>query len=406
MRRIVFVDDEQGVLDGLQNLLRKQRKQWDMVFALGAPAALAELAQKPADVIVTDMRMPGMDGASLLEKIRELYPATTRIVLSGQAEREAVVRAVPVTHQFLSKPCDGEALRAVIERACALQSLLTDEKIRALVAGVDHLPSPPTVYLKLTQALARTDATIADVAGIVQEDPAISAKILQLVNSAYFGLPQRVATLQHAVSYLGLDPIKALALSAHVFGTFDGAAASGLSIDRLQRSALLTASLAKRFAPDKKIADEAFTSGLVHDVGKLALAMRLPAEFRETQKDVATSGRPVYVVERERLGASHAEVGAYLLGAWGLPLPVVEAVGFHHEPSAVRDVAREILALVHVADAFVEHAPPSESAPLESLGLDLAFLEEARLLDRLPEWRKMAVETCRKAREREQSSRS
>jgi HD-like signal output (HDOD) protein len=377
--------------------LRKQRKQWDMVFALGAPAALSEMAKQPADVVVTDMRMPGMDGASLLEKIRELYPATTRIVLSGQAERESVVRAVPVTHQFLSKPCDGEALRAVIERACALQQLLTDPTIRALVSGVDRLPSAPAVYFKLRQALSRTDASIAQVSEIVQEDPAISAKILQLVNSAYFGLPQRVATLEHAVSYLGLDPIKALSLSAHVFGTFEGAGAAGLSIDRVQKFSLLTASLAKRFASDKKLADEAFTSGLVHDVGKLTLAVRMPAEFKEIQRVASASKRPVHDVERETLGSTHAEVGAYLLGAWGLPLPVVEAVGFHHNPSAIQEGAREILAAVHVADALLEHAPASAAVPLSELGLDLPFLEEARLLDRLPEWRKMAEEALRKA---------
>ena len=401
MRRILFVDDEQGVLDGLQNLLRKQRKQWEMVFALGGQAALTELAQKPADVVVTDMRMPGMDGASLLEKIRELYPATTRIVLSGHAEREAVVRAVPVTHQFLSKPCDGEALRAVIERACALQSLLTDPTIRALVSGVDHLPSAPAVYFALTQALSKPETTIAEVAEIVQEDPAISAKILQLVNSAYFGLPQRVTTLQHAVSYLGLDPIKALALSAHVFGTFAGAKASGLSIDRLQKFSLLTASLAKRFAPDKKLADEAFTSGIVHDVGKLTLAMRMPGEFGEINRIAAESGRPAHVVERERLGASHAEIGAYLLGAWGLPLTVVEAVGFHHNPSAITEGAREVLAAVHIADALVDHAPASPSAPLDTLGLDLAFVESVGLLGKLPDFRTMAAQALRKANDRE-----
>jgi len=352
---------------------------------------------------VTDMRMPGMDGAALLEKIRELYPATTRIVLSGHAEREAVVRAVPVTHQFLSKPCDGDALRAVIERACGLQALLTDPNIRALVSGIDHLPSAPAVYFKLTQALAKADTSTSEVAEIVQEDPAMSAKILQLVNSAYFGLPQRVATLQHAVSYLGVDPIKALALSAHVFGTFEGAEAGGFSIDRLQKFSLFTASLAKRFAADRQLGDEAFTSGLVHDVGRLTLALRMPNRFREIERTAAACAQPMHVAEREALGTSHAEVGAYLLGAWGLPLSVVEAVGFHHTPSSVRDGARETLAVVHVADALVDHAPVSESTPLAELGLDLAFLEEARLLDRLPEWRAMAAEARKKAHERESS---
>ena len=402
MRRIVFVDDEQGVLDGLQNLLRKQRKQWDMVFALGGPSALTELAKQPADVVVTDMRMPGMDGAALLEKIRDLYPATTRIVLSGHAERESVVRAVPVTHQFLSKPCDGDTLKGVIERACALRNLLADETIRGIVSGLDHLPSAPTLYFELTQALAKPDATVSDVTEIVQKDPALSAKILQLVNSAYFGLPQRVTTLQHAVSYLGLDPIKALSLSAHVFGTLEGTNPGGLAVDRLQKSSLLTATLAKRFVSDKKLADEAFTSGIVHDVGRLVLALRMPDRMRDVQRDATASKRAPFVVEREHLGATHAEVGAYLLGSWGLPLTVVEAVAYHHEPLKAGEGVREVLAAVHVADALVDFPCVSETAPIADLGLDLPFLEQAGLLDRLPAWRALARETIEKARAREQ----
>jgi HD-like signal output (HDOD) protein len=402
MKRIVFVDDEQGVLDGLQNLLRKQRKEWDMVFALGGSVALSELAKQPADVVVTDMRMPGMDGAALLEKVRELYPATTRIVLSGHAEREAVVRAVPVTHQFLSKPCDGDTLKSVVERACALKNLLADEAIRGLVSGLDRLPSAPTLYFELTQALAKPDATVADVTEIVQKDPALSAKILQLVNSAYFGLPQRVSTLQHAVSYLGLDPIKALSLSAHVFGTVEATNPGGLAVDRLQKFSLLTATVAKRLVSDKKLADEAFTSGIVHDVGRLILALRMPDKMREIQREAAASQREAFVVEREQLGVTHAEVGAYLLGTWGLPLPVVEAVSYHHEPILAGEGSREVLAAVHVADVLADSSCRPDNVPAAERGVDLPFLEQAGMLDRLPEWRVLAAQTIEKARAREQ----
>jgi YesN/AraC family two-component response regulator len=115
LRRVLFVDDDQYILDGLQNLLRKQRSRWDMCFALGGAAALELFAAAPFDVIVSDMRMPGMDGAELLAHVRERYPAARRIVLSGYAEPAAVQRALEVAHQFLSKPCRAPDLIDAID---------------------------------------------------------------------------------------------------------------------------------------------------------------------------------------------------------------------------------------------------------------------------------------------------
>lgn len=109
-KRVLFVDDEQEVLEGLRNLLRRNRHEWDMVFALGGYEALAELSRGTVDVVVTDMRMPGMDGAQLLAQVKTVSPSTARLVLSGHAEKEAILRALPVAHQFLSKPCGGGTL--------------------------------------------------------------------------------------------------------------------------------------------------------------------------------------------------------------------------------------------------------------------------------------------------------
>src|SRR5690606_34045961 len=126
VRRILFVDDEPHVLDGLRDLLHKRLREWEMSFALGGQEALTLLETRPFDVVISDMRMPGIDGVTLLRLVKERYPAIARIVLSGQAERDAVVNALPVAHQFLSKPCDVEVLYAVVERACGLQGLLQD----------------------------------------------------------------------------------------------------------------------------------------------------------------------------------------------------------------------------------------------------------------------------------------
>jgi len=358
VKRVLFVDDDVSILDALRNLLRKQRHEWDMVFALGGVAALSELGKGPFDVIVSDMRMPGMDGATLLTRVREEFPSTARIVLSGHAENDAVVRALPVTHQFLNKPCDAATLRGVIERTCNLHRLLESGATRAVIGKLDRLPSPPATYQRLDEALQQKDASARTVAGIVEEDPAMSAKILQLVNSAYFGLAHRVSSVSQAVSYLGLGVLRGLALNAHVLGAVEGTTVSRATLDEVQRTSLATAAIAKNKIGDRKLADDAFTAGIVHDVGRLVVALGMPAQFREISEISRATARPPHVVEEEVLGVSHAEVGAYLLGVWGLPYSIVECTALHHVPSRAGEPG-ELLTTMHLAStavATVAHA--------------------------------------------------
>lgn len=395
MKRILFVDDEQRILDGLRDLLRKNRKDWDMVFALGGQQALVELARAPFDVVVTDMRMPGMDGVALLQKVKELYPATARIILSGHAEREAVVHALPVAHQFLSKPCDAELLRTVIQRASGLQALLQDDKVRQVIGRVDRLPSVPKVYWELTQAAARPEVGLGELARIVEQDSAMAVKVLQLVNSAYFGLAQQLTSVHQAVAYLGIDLFKALALSAHVFVSAGPAAVAGFSLDEQQRHSVLAARIAKRFFSDKQRAAEAFTAALVHDIGKLVLAMSVPAKFQEALRASKETGRPSHLVEKELLGATHAEVGAYLLGLWGLPLAMVEAVAYHHEPALT--LPSDTLVAVHVANALSHWPECPEPDPTLGGRLDVACVEASPCGPELPRWRALAEAELRAA---------
>jgi HD-like signal output (HDOD) protein len=388
MKRVLFVDDDQNVLDALKNLLRKQRHEWDMVFSLGAEAALGEMAKAPFDVVVSDMRMPGMDGAALLARVRDTYPSTARIVLSGHAEGDAVVRALPVTHQFLNKPCDAATLRGVIERTCSLHRLLQDDAIRAVIGKLDRLPSPPTTYHRLTQALANPNVHTRSVAGIIEEDPAMSAKILQLVNSAYFGLAHRVASVTQAVSYLGLGVLKALALNAHVLGAVEGTTVNRATLDEVQRMSLATATIAKQKIRDRKLADDAFTAGIVHDVGRLVVALGMPGKFREITEATRLDTRPAHVVEEELLGVTHAEVGGYLLGVWGLPFSIVESTALHHAPARGGDDPGDLLVTIHLATAAVGDATGMGSAP------DLDLLTKLGRADELEDYRKAAAEYC------------
>lgn len=392
--RILFVDDEQAVLDGLRDQLRKQRKEWQMVFALGGPAAMAELEKSAFDVVVSDMRMPGIDGARLLHHVKELYPAAARIILSGQADQQSVERALPAAHQFLSKPCDAEMLRIVVARACDLQKTLFDPGIRSIVGKLDKLPSTPQTYWELSNAAAKPESGVAEFAAIVERDPAMSVKVLQLVNSAYFGLPQRVASARQAVAWLGVELLKALALSVHAFGALPAPAFKGFSLEQLQQHSLLTARLGRQLVGgDVKRAGEVFTAAVVHDIGKLILAVGMPERFSEVLQTYAATSRPLHVIEYELLQVTHAEVGGYLLGVWGLPLSIVEAVAFHHAPSQVagRDLAT--LAAVHIADALLEAEQNERVDPQREGKLDAAFVERAGLTAKLEGWRGLARAT-------------
>jgi HD-like signal output (HDOD) protein len=389
-RRILFVDDEPNVLDGLRNLLRKQRHQWDMLFATSGAAALEELAKAPVDVIVSDMRMPGMDGSELLTRVRNLYPQIARIVLSGHAEREAIARVVSIAHQFLSKPADAGAVKVVIERTCQFQALMHDEGIRRVVGSLDRLPSLPDVYWDLVRATDNPDTGMADIAKIVERDPGMSVKVLQLVNSAYFGMAQKTESIGRAVAYLGIDNLKGLLVAAQIFGSQDFPDMDGMSATGLRDEALLTGTLARQMIKDPKLADAAFAAGVVHDVGQIVLARDPTKRYGDVLRASQSSGEPLHLVERRELGVSHGIVGAYLLGIWGLPFLIAETVAFHDTPSSVTEGNLELLGAVHLADA-VASAAFRGSDPLTDGTLDLPFLERAGLAADVPKWHAKAV---------------
>jgi len=395
MRRILFVDDDSAVLEGLQRTLRSQQHQWEMAFAPGGEAALTLLEASPFDVIVSDMCMPGMDGATLLTQVRELYPHLVRIVVSGQTELETVLRAVPVAHQSLAKPCDVNMLRVAVERACHLKTLLSDDSICRTVGAMGELPSLPRVYEALTRALANPDVLLGDIAKIVEQDVAISAKILQLVNSAFFGLAQPITTIRSAVSYLGINTLKNLVLSVEVFRAFQpDKRLSGFSLEALQSHAQFTARIASRLPVPKHLADVAVLAGLLHDVGKLILAWKLPERLAQVLAGTRAEQRPMFRAEEELGGPTHAEIGAYLLGLWGLPYAIVEAVALHHAPTRVPHQSFDAVAAVYVANFLVheQEAHSSTNSAEPQPVIESEYLEELGVADELPFWRAMAAE--------------
>ena len=390
-RNILFVDDEPALLDGLKRMLHGMRSQWEMIFAVSAEAALEVLKSKPVDVVVTDMRMPDMDGVQLLRRVRDLYPQIVRIILSGTNDKDLILKSIGSAHQYLSKPCEGETLRTTIARACTLRGLLDDKSLVSVISGIESLPSLPALYEEVVEEATSPDGSLNRVGEIISRDVGMSAKILQIVNSSFFGMPQHVTTPVRAVNLLGLEIVKSLILSVKIFSQFGRSELTGYSITNLWNHSISTGMLAKTIAKDLGIAtdmlDEAFTAGLLHDVGKLVLLDELPEKCGEVGEIVSSANCRLWEAEREILGTTHAQIGAYLMGIWGLSESIVEAIAFHHCPAKCPNQGFSTLTAVHLANHIVRYNPVPDRDLLT--GLDREYLERLGIADQVEKFRSL-----------------
>jgi len=357
MKRVVFVDDERTVLDSLKLVFYPLRHEWQMAFATSGRQALDLLDQSDCDVLVTDLRMPGMSGLELLARVVNLHPRVVRMVLSDNADQEIAARSASLAHYFLVKPCDAATLRAAIERAFSLRTVLDAPAMRQLVSGLRTLPSVPSVYLRLMEVFGSPDVSPKEIAEVIGQDMIMTAKVLQLVNSACFGIKRQIANPTQAVIYLGAEIVRQLVLVASTFSAFHQPSVRRFSIQRLQDHSLAVGGLARRIAQSLDLSaaavDYAFVGGLLHDVGKLLLACNYPEKYDEALRHASEERIPDSVAEVQAFGTTHAEVGTYLLWSWALPDPVAEVVLRHHEfPTDPACVSNPAVA-VHVADALV-----------------------------------------------------
>lgn len=391
----MFVDDEPEVLDGLRRMLRSQRKEWSCAYAGSGQDALELLAgPERFDLIVSDMRMPGMGGAQLLEEVRKRHPHMVRIILSGQSDQDAVMHSVKPAHQFLAKPIEHEPLLAMLKRALALQEVLSDEALAKLLSEVEALPGLPEVYNRLMAELEADNCSLEVLGGIIEQDMGMTATILKVVNSAFFGLPRKIEKPAQAVSLLGLDVIKALVLSFQLFSSFNLRRIKGFSFDLLWRHSVATGGLAKLIAQEEKLdrtgVDDAFFAGMLHDVGKLPLSAFAPDRYNGILNQVRKEDRLLWEVEIETLGTSHAEAGAYLMGLWGMPEAVISAIAFHHRPSRLPEDAFSPLTAVHAAN-IIEHELIVHNQKYARPQWDTEYLSRLGLDARIPAW----IEACK-----------
>jgi len=393
-KQILLVDDEPAVLEGLQRALHAMRNVWEITTVAGGEAALTLLSQRAFDVVVSDLHMPGVNGADVLSAVLRSSPKTVRIVLSGQTDRDLILKSMGNTHQFLSKPCDTETIRNTITRACALQDLPTDESLRRLVSQIHTLPSLPELYAKLVEELRSEEPSLGALGEITSQDMGMTAKVLQIINSAFFGIPQKVADPRLAISLLGLETMRALVFSAFVFSEFDRETLRNFPLTAVWTHSISTGSLAQAIAQAEKLSKRdcgyALMGGLLHDCGQLILASNLADPYRDCLSMARNESLPVAKAEKQFLGSTHADIGAYLLGLWGLPEPIVEAVAFHHDPARCLGQVFRPMTAVHVANTLEHEAGGSPLAGPPS-PVNPAYLREIRMEEHLAQWRQLAT---------------
>jgi HD-like signal output (HDOD) protein len=340
-----------------------------------------------------------MDGEQLLNTVKERHPHMVRIVLSGEMNQSSGFKTVRSAHRYLAKPCDAEVLKSVLSQALALRRWADDHRLKELLARLESLPSLPELYAELLAEIQAPNSSFRRVGDLIARDVGMTAKILQIVNSAFFGLGRRILNPQDAVAMLGYETLKALVLSTKIFSQFDAKRVRCLDLKALWQHSMNTGLFARTISVGEKLPrpaqDEAFTAGVLHDVGKLILAHNFPEIYADVIMRSRAHQRPEVELEQECFEASHAELGAYLLGLWGIGAEVVDAIACHQRPPRTSAPSR-VMAVVYAANAL-EHMLSGTPGDEAAAAVDPEILKQLNVTERFAAWEA----TCRGIRSRE-----
>lgn len=392
---ILFVDQEPYMKNALKRSFRHMRSVWELRFAASPDEAIEALSRRPADVMVCAMQFSGASGLALLKKIRDQFPQTVRIILSGTVSRDVLLSSVDIAHQYLTKPIELEELEGVIKSAFFVKKLMDDPFLQKLVSRIRSLPCLPSIYTELMAEIRSDDASVPKIGNLIAKDPGLAAKLLKLANSSFFGRPQRISDPFKAVGMLGLDMVQTVVLTTSIFEDFSYLNSKHVSADYMWEHAIITATLCKTIALkeglDKNNQEVAFCAGLMHDIGKLLIAAYLPESFDSITQYMDQHQATIAEAESQVIGTTHAAIGAYLLGLWGLPLQIIEAVAFHHSPDEYNGDEEISLAIVHVADAIANSARDVTRGGEIMNRLDSVFLDRTDVMARIDKWRSISI---------------
>jgi putative nucleotidyltransferase with HDIG domain len=369
--RILLVMQQPEALAGLLGEARLSQPDWVLEFAETPSRALQRIAHKSYDVVISDSRLPNQDGTAFLTKVRERCPRALRMIWSSHADWHRGLQLLGPAHQYLTHSDPPGLLIKQIQNSLELGQRLQSDALRRVISQVQSLPSIPALYFELLQSLRAPEPDANVIAGIISRDLGMTTIILKLVNSPFFGLTHHISSAVEAVIYLGVETVERLVLSIQIFSLFKDIRLDLFTTEQLWTHSWNCGNLARRIADaeqlDTETANQAMTAGLLHDVGKLLLATSFAPDFQRALQMAKTRHLLAWQVELEVFGASHAEVGAYLLGLWGLPESIVEAVLLHHQPGDSQEAFSSPAGCVHLANALANASTPDLEMIQENL---------------------------------------
>lgn len=398
-KTLLFVDDERSVLSSLRRLLR--REGWNLLFAESAVEGMEILRQHSVDLVVSDMRMPQIDGATFLKKVRQDYPHTVRIMLTGYADRPSVSRAFSDAeiHELVSKPWDDEELKQILRDALEQSAEQEGEipGLHGIINEIETLPPLPHTYAEVRQALRKAEAnSLEPVVEVIMRDPSMAARLLQVANSSFFGQRRTVDTVSRALLVLGLQMVENLVLATNTFDTLHFDRLPNLTAEELWKHSLACGAIARYIAErqhkPKSFQETAMLAGTLHDLGKLVLGKYVAKQYSKVLLDAQNTQAPLFETERQQLGTDHPSIGGHLADWWNLPPKIVEAVRWHHAPNESK-MDRRLTHLVHLSNALAHQLELGSSGPKQPSTIDertyeilaLPHAEIEKILDELRE---------------------
>jgi HD-like signal output (HDOD) protein len=369
MVSVLFVDDNQASLQALQQAFGTCDETWEMAFVPGGDVALHVMAERPVDAVVASAPLSGMSAASFLRLTKLQHPRTARIALSNPGDKGAMLSTLPVANQCLAKTCGPDVLTRVVRHTTRLQSKLFSDATQKIVAQVGALPSLPSTLTEVDAALAEEDCSLARVAEVMSNDVAMVAKILQLVNSSFFGLRTEIRELRQAVAYLGVEALRDFALAGSVFRAFTPSPLlPGDWLASFNAHSLAVADTMTQLVRTSTAKCEANVAGTLHDIGELVVAERAPAKLIEVAAEVAGGASPDDA-EIRHMGTTYPVIGGHLLSLWGMGYNIVEAITCQREEWAGPAREYQLGDVVRVAHHLVG-----------SVDIDEGYLERVGLL--------------------------
>lgn len=393
---VLFVDDEINILNGLKRKLYSKMKDWDIAFMEGGQAAIDFIKTNHVDVLVTDMRMPGISGLELIRYVYEYFPDIVRIILSGHAEKTIILQSIGLVHQYFSKPANTDDIVESIYQIIYVRDILKQPEILKVITQIRSIPCLPSIYHKIMDLLKNDDVSMKNLGDLIIQDIGLSAKILQLINSSFFSVGKKITDVHQALNLLGLETLRDLILTIQIFDQVDQKVFKHFHLRELWKHSVSTAHIAKWLAKELGLSNEdseaAFIAGLLHDSGKLILANEFPSLYEDILLCVKHEKISFDMAEQKVFNVNHSQIISYLTSIWGFSNEIVHALLFHHYPEATQSKKIFILTCLYLAnyiDLYITYYYTDENKEFVNLTepiIDKEFLKKNGLENKLKEW--------------------